>query len=1195
LKNRSSFLKLLYTFGRNLTKNQTIMRKLLIVSLGILTLFPLGLFSLNQKKSIIESNPSLASVSGTLKNVSYNIIQPSDNINVSSPKKLLTKKLINKASVNNIDKYTSDKGIITSSIERDLSKKLSTTYTSDAFVTTWETTTTNEYIYFPFQGSSYGYTYNVDWGDGNNDWNHSSHSYATPGTYTVSVTGTFPNFSFSPSGNADKIRSVEQWGTNVWTSMRDAFFSTSNLAINATDAPDLSHINVNGLSGMFTYTTNVSVANIANWNISTINNMSLMFSHATGFTGDISGWDVSNVTNMAGMFDNSDFNQDISNWNVSNVLDMEFMFQKNTAFNQNLSLWNVSKVTNMSQMFDGATAFNQNIGLWDVSSVTDMSYMFQDAITFNQDLSPWNVSSVTNMWSMFQNANAFNQNLGEWDISNVTNMIDMFKDVTLSTNNYDNTLIGWDTLSAGETKIPTNITIRANNSHYCKSQAARTDLINTYGWFIGDGGMRCPFVSKWETTIANETITIPTTGSGYDYTVDWGDGSTSTAQTGNSSHSYASAGFHSISIYGTFTFPRIYFNNTGDKDKIIDIEQWGTIQWTSMGHAFEGCSNLTIISATDHLYLDNVTDMSYMFTSATNFNSDISDWDVSGVNNMSYMFYDATSFNQNLNSWNVWRVTDMSGMFLDARAFNGNISSWNTGNVTNMENMFENAIAFNGNISNWDVSSVTNMSGMFQNATAFNGNIGSWNVTYVTNMSFMFSNATNFNQNLNGWKVFGVTNMSGMFNNATAFNGDISNWDVSNVTNMSYMFEGATAFNGDINAWQVYRVTDMSYMFQDATAFNQNLNSWVVTNVTNMGHMFEFASAFNGNISSWHVWNVTNMSFMFSSATVFNSDIHLWNVRNATNMSGMFYSASVFNGDISNWNVSKVTNMSFMFSSATAFNRDLINWDVWLVTNMNGMFSGATAFNGDISNWDVSKVIDMHSMFSSATAFNRDLINWNVWHVTDMSYMFKNASAFNGYVSNWAVTNVTNMSNMFNGATAFNQDLEDWDISNVSDMSNMFTGVTLSTFNYDNTLFGWSNLVSPEAKIPRDIIFDGGNSKYSREVGLPGFTGLESRNILINDYNWAITDGGEDTSLGIDDFNKTSGLKLYPNPSSNIINIDGDMSGLKKIKIYSILGKCVMILNKNFKTINLASLSAGTYFVHLITNEGTKTIKFIKE
>ena len=97
------------------------------------------------------------------------------------------------------------------------------------------------------------------------------------------------------------------------------------------------------------------------------------------------------------------------------------------------------------------------------------------------------------------------------------------------------------------------------------------------------------FITAWETTTDGESITIPTfTGETYDYTVDWGDGSAvESGQTGNATHTYATAGKYDVSITGTF--PRIYFNNTGDKTKILEVKQWGSQPWTSMASAFYGC------------------------------------------------------------------------------------------------------------------------------------------------------------------------------------------------------------------------------------------------------------------------------------------------------------------------------------------------------------------------------------------------------------------------------------------------------------------------------------------------------------------------------------------------------------------------------------------------------------------------------
>ena len=74
-----------------------------------------------------------------------------------------------------------------------------------------------------------------------------------------------------------------------------------------------------------------------------------------------------------------------------------------------------------------------------------------------------------------------------------------------------------------------------------------------------------PFITTWQVTDADKSITIPTTGGGYNYTVDWGDGTVETGQTGNVTHTYTSAGDYKVEISGNF--PRIFFSNTGDRKK----------------------------------------------------------------------------------------------------------------------------------------------------------------------------------------------------------------------------------------------------------------------------------------------------------------------------------------------------------------------------------------------------------------------------------------------------------------------------------------------------------------------------------------------------------------------------------------------------------------------------------------------------
>ena len=61
--------------------------------------------------------------------------------------------------------------------------------------------------------------------------------------------------------------------------------------------------------------------------------------------------------------------------------------------------------------------------------------------------------------------------------------------------------------------------------------------------------------------------------------------------------------------------------------------------------------------------MSNVTNTDSMFQRATNFNQDISSWDMSNVTDTTSMFYLATSFDQNISGWVMSSVINYSNMF----------------------------------------------------------------------------------------------------------------------------------------------------------------------------------------------------------------------------------------------------------------------------------------------------------------------------------------------------------------------------------------------------------------------------------------------------------------------------------------------------------------------------------------------------
>ena len=202
-----------------------------------------------------------------------------------------------------------------------------------------------------------------------------------------------------------------------------------------------------------------------------------------------------------------------------------------------------------------------------------------------------------------------------------------------------------------------------------------------------------------------------------------------------------------------------------------------------------------------------------------------------------------SDFNQDISSWDVSSVTTMGFMFFSASSFNQPIGNWDTSSVTNMASMFNRSSVFNQDIGNWDTSSVTEMGGMFWENSAFNQDIGNWDTSSVTDMGDMFSYNSVFNQDIGNWDTSSVTYMSWMFSNNSAFNQDIGNWDTSSVTNMGYMF-GNSAFNQDIGNWDTSNVTNMRYMFGYNSAFNQDLGDWAVDNVTE-------CTVFSDNTPQW--------------------------------------------------------------------------------------------------------------------------------------------------------------------------------------------------------------------------------------------------------------------------------------------------------------------------------------------------------
>ena len=97
--------------------------------------------------------------------------------------------------------------------------------------------------------------------------------------------------------------------------------------------------------------------------------------------------------------------------------------------------------------------------------------------------------------------------------------------------------------------------------------------------------------------------------------------------------------------------------------------------------------------------------------------------------------------------------------------------------------------------------------------------------------------------------------------------------------------------------------------------------------------------------------------------------------------------------------------------------------------------------------------------------------------------------------------------------------------------------------------------------------------------------------------------GGEDTwifklfpddFLSVNDFNDNDreGLKIYPNPTSDLVYIDTNTK-IEKIEIFTLNGQ--LVKSSNERIIDLKTFATGVYLLKIKTPKGIKIHKIIKE
>ena len=202
-------------------------------------------------------------------------------------------------------------------------------------------------------------------------------------------------------------------------------------------------------------------------------------------------------------------------------------------------------------------------------------------------------------------------------------------------------------------------------------------------------------------------------------------------------------------------------------------------------------------------------------------------------------------------------------------------------------------------------------------------------------------------------------------------------------------------------------------------------------------------------------------------------------------------------------------------------------------TTLQGAFDQKKGNIPDLSNLDTSHVVSMRSTFIRRENFNQDISGWDVSNVKTMRFMFYDTASFNQDISSWDVAKLEDIQSMFSKAKAFDQDIGGWNVANLKNASGAFSDSGLTTQNYDKILSGWS-----------DINHSQGETGLQNGVKLGAnrieYTDATSRQHLIDDYGWKITDGNFANNVTVGD-EKTNTLNKSKNSSAQIIHgLGGD-------------------------------------------------------
>jgi surface protein len=395
------------------------------------------------------------------------------------------------------------------------------------------------------------------------------------------------------------------------------------------------------------------------------------------------------------------------------------------------------------------------------------------------------------------------------------------------------------------------------------------------------------------------------------YTVDWGDG-TSTTYSSNvvatknyvwddiSSDTLSSRGYRQAVITITPTTVGATFSgiNLKNRHSATNSTLHITNPWLDVAVAAPNATSIEFThtsggTKTSSMHLcEQVTIVAHNTTSTAN------------------MFRDLKGL-QSVPLFNTAAVTNMTGMFNGCDSLQ-TVPLFNTAAVTNMTNMFTSCSSLQS-VPLFNTASVTTMTNMFSSCYSLQ-TVPLFNTASVTTMTSMFYECKAL-QSVPLFNTASVTNMTSMFENCYSLQ-TVPLFNTASVTTMTSMFEGCNSLQS-VPLFNTASVTGMSRMFYSCYSL-QSVPLFNTASVTGIGQMFAGCFALR-TVPLFNTASVIIMSAMFQSCASLQT-VPLFNTAAVTNVSSMFSSCHSLQNipELNLTRISSVGNNTMDIGNATA-------------------------------------------------------------------------------------------------------------------------------------------------------------------------------------------------------------------------------------------------------------------------------------